>query len=326
MSSEATGLRDAFRGALLGTFVGDALGAPVEGWSATRIRRELGEVRDMKEGRRGKGVYTDDTQMMIALAEALLEDRELDPERLARHLASSYDGDRGYGRGTTDVFRRLRAGEPWESAAEGSMPRGSFGNGAAIRVAPAALLLHHSAEELERLAEDTALTTHPHPLGVAGCLLQARQVAAGVLLRGRTVDPVMVAVELRSAAVSLEFRQKLRTVEEFLEKGATPELVHDRLGCNSSALGSVPTALYCFLARAQSFEEAIVFAVNLGGDADSIAAMTGAIAGAYHGAHAIPRRWRIALEEGEKGAAYVEHLADGLLERHLELRRPRGSR
>lgn len=316
-------LRDSFRGALLGAFVGDALGAPVEGLTAARIRRERGVVRDMLEGRRGSGTYTDDTQMMIAVAEWLVLAGGEDPRLLADRLVAAYDPGRGYGRGTTNVIRQLRAGVPWEVAAEGVFPRGSFGNGAAGRVAPCALLLHHDREALDRLAETSAQVTHAHPLGVAGTILQARQIAAALALPGEPVDPITFVVALRSSAPSPEFRQKLRAVEECLERSTPDDVIHDRLGSNSTALGSVPTALYCFLAHAESFEEAVVRAANLGGDTDSIAAMTGAIAGARHGASAIPERWRRALERGEKGAAHVESLADRLLERHLEITAPR---
>ena len=326
MSTTLDGLRDAFRGALLGTFTGDALGAPVEGWSALRIRREHGEIREMLEGRRGSGRYTDDTQMTIALAESLLESRGFDGGEFAARLVAAYDPTRGYGQGTTDVIRRLRSGEPWQTAADHSYPRGSFGNGAAIRMAPVALLHHHDRESLGLLAEETALVTHSHPLGVAGAVLQACQIALAIQSRGEALDPLGFAVVLRSSTTSTEFRQKLRAVEECLEESPTLEAVHNRLGCNSTALGSVPTGLYCFLSHPESFEAAVTYAVSLGGDTDSIAAMTGAIAGAYHGAQAIPERWRRKLEEGPKGASYVETLADKLFEKHLELRSARGKR
>ena len=130
-------------------------------------------------------------------------------------------------------------------------------------------------------------------------------------------------VDLRSSEVAPEYRQKLRAVEELLEHPPEPDRVRDRLGSNATALGSVATAVYCFLAHPRSFEDALIFSVNLGGDTDSVAAMTGAIAGALHGARAIPPRWRSALEEGETGAGYVEGLADRLLERHLAMRAPR---
>ena len=316
-------LRDAFRGVLLGTFAGDALGAPFEGLSPARLRREHGEVRDMTPGRLARGSYTDDTQMMVAVAEWLVAGEDDDPGSLARRLVAAYDPARGYGRGTTNVLRRLRDGAPWETAADSVYPRGSFGNGAALRVGPCAVLFHHDAERLDRLVAASALVTHSHPLGVAGAVLQARQIAHALARRAEPLDPIGFVVELRSSEVAPEYRQKLRTVEECLERPPDPDRVRDRLGANATALGSVATALYCFLAHAPSFEDAVIFAVNLGGDTDSVAAMTGAIAGAFHGARALPTRWRAALEEGERGAAYVESLADRLLERHLAMRAPR---
>ncbi|MGH7896740.1 MAG: ADP-ribosylglycohydrolase family protein, partial [Candidatus Binatia bacterium] len=289
-------LGDAFRGALLGTLAGDALGAPFEGWSAARIAREVGEIRAMLPGRGRAGTYTDDTQMMIVVAEWLIEDGNDEGGKLAERLAASYDPARGYGRGTTDVVRRLKAGESWETAAEHTFPRGSFGNGAAARVAPCALLLHHDREALERLVEVSAVVSHPHPLGLAGAALQARQIALAISFREQPIDPIAFVVELRSSLGSTEFRGKLRAVEECLENPVSAGVVRDRLGCNDTALGSVATALYCFLSRLESFEAAVSFAVGLGGDTDSIAAMTGAIAGAYQGGAAIPKAWRAGLE------------------------------
>jgi poly(ADP-ribose) glycohydrolase ARH3 len=306
-------LRDAFRGAMLGVGVGDALGRPVKGWSAARIAREHGAVREMLGHPAGR--TTEDTEMTIAVAEWILEDPALDGGELARRIRRAHDPDRGYGRTTTDVLRRLRAGEDWQAAADQVFPRGSFGNGAAARITPCALLFGGDRERLEQVVETCASVTHSHPLGVAGALLQARQVALSLSLHGMPLDAIGVAVELRSTTRSAEFRHKLRAVEECLERRATAAAVRDRLGCNATALGSVATALYCALAHGESFEEALVFAVSLGGETDAIGAMTGAIAGAYHGAAAIPARWRDALEDGRHGRRRLVELADRLLER-----------
>ncbi len=313
MAGGSPRLRDAFRGSLLGTAVGDALGRPVKGWSAARIARESGRVHEMLGHPRGR--YTEDTEMMIVLAEWLLEEGTLDGESFARRLRDRYDPDRDYGRATTDVMRRLRAGESWETAAEHAFPRGSFGNGAAARIAPCALRFHRERDMLARVAETSAMVTHSHPLGVAGALAQARQIALVLESTGEPLDPLSVVVALRSTEASIEFRQKLRAVEECLERHAPPNVVRDRLGTNATALGSVPTALFCFLSHPESFEEAVGFAVNLGGEADSIGAMTGAIAGARHGASAIPQRWKDALERGPKGGEYIEEIAERLFER-----------
>jgi poly(ADP-ribose) glycohydrolase ARH3 len=309
---DSTRWRDAFVGSLLGTAIGDALGRPVKGWSASRIAREHGQVRDMLGHPRGR--YTEDTEMMIVLAEWLLEEPHLDGEGLARRLRARYDPDRDYGRTTTDVMRRLRAGESWETAGEHAFARGSFGNGAAARIAPCALHLHRETEELARVVEIATLVTHSHPLGVAGALLQARQIALVLESTGKPLDPASFIVDLRSATTSIEFRHKLRTVEECLDRRAPRHVVRDRLGVNATALGSVPTALFCFLSQAESFEEALGYAIDLGGETDSIGAMTGAIAGARHGASAIPGRWKSVLERGARGATYIEEIATRLYE------------
>ena len=308
----------AFRGSLLGAAVGDALGRPVKGWSTARISREHGELREMVGHPRGR--YTEDTQMMIAVGEWLLESDALDGGRFAELVGGSYDLDRDYGRTTTDFLRRLRAGESWETAGEHAFARGSFGHGAAARIAPCALRFHHDREALQRAAEANALVTHSHPLGIAGALLQARQIALALGQHGERLDPSAVAVELRSTTVSIEFRQKLRAVEECLERRVPANVVRDRLGANATALGSVPTALFCFLSHPESFEDAVAFAVNLGGEADSLGAMTGAIAGAYHGVAAIPSRWLDRLENAARGRDYVGRLADRLWEASLSRR------
>jgi poly(ADP-ribose) glycohydrolase ARH3 len=307
-------LRDAFRGSLLGTAVGDALGRPVKGWGGARIARELGEVRDMLGHPPGR--TTEDTEMMIAVAQWLLHDAALDGAALARRIQDNHDAGRDYGRTTTDFLRHLRAGESWETAGMHAFPRGSFGNGAAARIAPCALLLHRDREALERTAEACASVTHCHPLGIAGAVLQARQIARALEQRGSPLDAASFAVDLRSTTASIEFRQKLRAVEECLARRVDASVVRHRLGCNGTALGSVPTALFCFLSRPGSFEDAVACAVNLGGETDSLGAMTGAIAGAYHGARAIPARWRAALEPGPRGASTIEALAERLLARH----------
>ncbi len=69
-----------------------------------------------------------------------------------------------------------------------------------------------------------------------------------------------------------------------------------KIGCGKFVLESVPAALYAFLSSPDSLERSLIVAVNAGGDADSIAAMTGALSGAFNGAQSIPMRWVKDLE------------------------------
>lgn len=296
---------DRARGALLGTFVGDALGMPYEGTPASEVPQRV----EMEDARLGRGTYTDDTQMMIALAESLLEGGAIDPGRLGRAFSIAYDPSRGYGSGTRAVLSLVRAGVPSEEAAARAFDgQGSLGNGAAMRIAPVAVRFAGDAARLAAQAEASARATHAHPLGVDAARVQAAAIAAAL----RDEDPVAAA---RAAAGADELRRRLDAVAELLDRSPGPPAeAAVALGNSSAGHESVPTAIYAAAAH-RTFEDAVTFAVRCGGDTDTIAAMAGAISGARHGMSAIPQRWVESLEDGEKGRSYVTRLADQLLTR-----------
>lgn len=308
-------LKEKIQGALLGTFAGDALGMPVEGWAPEEIRLQFGVLDTMKDGRLGRGSYTDDTEMMIALAETLVRDGNLAGPELARAFLENYHPERGYGPGTVKVLGLLGEGVPWEDAATRVYPQGSFGNGCAMRAAPIGCFYYHDEAALRDAAFLQSRVTHAHPLAQAGSFLQAYAVAR---LLGRNpeepFDPLgflsHLAAVIPEEAVS--FERAFERIEVFLRGAPGREEVIDRLGHDSRVIRSQPTALYAFLSHHRSFEDAVVYAVSLGGDADTLGAMTGALAGAYHGVHAIPRRWWKALENTSKGRDYIAGLAERL--------------
>ncbi len=299
-------LRARFRGALLGVAVGDAVGAPFEG-SARRGRAQTIPVAGGAPLR-----YTDDTHMTLGVAESLVACDGFDGAHMAAVLARNYASEpwRGYAAGPPAVFRLIERGVRWDQAAwrlyDG---QGSYGNGAAMRVAPVALLGYHDLAQVARLAQQTALITHAHDFGVAGAVLQATTVA--LLLRQPTavpLDPAEFLRALRGQVRALLYLRKLADVEALLGEGPVDEVVA-RLGTGVAAHESVPTALYAFLRHRDSFADAVAYAVSLGGDTDTIGAMTGALAGAYLGEGAIPAAARERVEGGER----LRQLADALL-------------
>jgi poly(ADP-ribose) glycohydrolase ARH3 len=309
---------DRARGALLGTFVGDALGMPFEGAPPDAVP----ERPEMEEARLGRGTYTDDTQMMIALAESLVACGAVDEDHLAAAFLAAHEPERGYGAGTRAVLRLLSEGVPAREAAGRVFDgRGSLGNGAAMRVAPVAVRFAADKGHLAEQAERSARVTHAHLLGVDGALVQA--AAIGAALRG---EDVLAASH--EAARTAELRHRLDAVATLLghplpadhppggkQPSPRPTGVAravELLGNGSAAMESVPTAIYAALAH-DRFEDAVAFAVSCGGDADTIAAMAGAIAGARDGDSAIPARWLEALEDGPKGRSHVERLAECLI-------------
>lgn len=292
---------DQARGALVGTFVGDALGMPFEGASPADVPERL----EMLEARLGRGTYTDDTQMMIALAESLLACAGVDHRHLGAAFAAAFDPRRGYGSGTTEVLRLVRAGvDPHAAARTLFAGQGSQGNGAAMRIAPVAVLYAADRDTLKAEAAAAARVTHAHPLAIDAAVVQAVAIAAAAA----GDDPVDAA--LRSAETE-ELRRRLTEAVELRERRAEPRAVARALGSAAAALDSVPTAIYSAAVH-DSPEAAITFAVRCGGDADTLGAMAGAIACARDGASAIPARWLDALENEAKGRDHVERLADTL--------------
>jgi poly(ADP-ribose) glycohydrolase ARH3 len=291
---------EAARGALLGTFVGDALGMPWEGMPPDAIP----DQPEMVDARLGLGTYTDDTEMMIGLAESLVAHGELIEGDIAHRFLEGCDLRRGYGSGTREVFDLWRCGYSVEEAAdkifEGS---GSHGNGAAMRIAPVGVRFANS-DDLADHAVRSARVTHTHPLGVDAAVAQAAAVAAAV----RGDDPLAAA---RAAAETSTLQTRLSDVASALDTRPTPADAAVLLGNTSAAHESVPLAIYC-VCSSEDFEAAVVAAVRSGGDTDTIAAMAGAVAGARFGGTAIPSRWLAALEDGPRGRTHVERLAERL--------------
>ena len=103
------------------------------------------------------------------------------------------------------------------------------------------------------------------------------------------------------------YREKLEKAKVLLERDDKREII-ESLGNSVEALNSVPTATYCFAKHHESYAKAVLYAISLGGDTDTIGAMTGAIAGAYNGIENIPNAWKQKLERRD----YIERLADEL--------------
>ena len=303
MDSEV--LKSKSLGSLIGTGVGDALGASFEGWRTV----EPGAVK-MVADRRDILTYTDDTHMMIGVAESLIEKQGFTGEHMAHTFMENYEREpwRGYGPGPPRIFRLIRDGEPWDQAAGKLYHGGSYGNGSAMRIAPVGICYHDNLTRLREVAYKSSQITHSHELGKEGAALQACAVALAVNQEPAAIfDPKAFLASLDEFVHHGVYKEKLEKAGVFLNETDRTRVVAE-LGNGIEAFNSVPTAIYSFLSHSDSFEEAVLFAVSLGGDTDTIAAMTGAISGAYLGISSIPEKWREKLEN----RLYIEGLAEKL--------------
>lgn len=299
-------IRKKFLGSLLGAALGDAIGASWEGHRMA-AEHEIELVGSVSHPLR----YTDDTHMTIGMAESLVECGGFNGPHMAGRFVSNYLQEpwRGYGPGPPRVFKLISSGEPWDKAAAHIYGGGSFGNGAAMRVAPIGLFFSNQPAELREAAYQSSLITHSHVLGMEGAALQAMAVALAVAESPhKPLDTSSFASGLLNFATEDVYRTKIANFSILLESPYDREAVVAQLGHGIEAFNSVPTAIFAFLSNPQDFASTVIYAVSLGGDTDTIASMAGAISGAYLGIDALPSEWQGQLENRE----YISSLADKL--------------
>ncbi len=301
------GTVDTARGLLLGLLAGDCFGAPFEGGAT------VGEAAVRALERTGEPLrYTDDTALAFAFAAHLAEHGEVRIDRLAREFADTWRAEpwRGYGAGAARLFARVAEGTPWEQAAREQFGgSGSYGNGAAMRVAPAALAardLGHAAE----LARRSALPSHAHEDGTLGAVCQAGAAfLAAHQDPGIRLDTAGFLGALSDTLGSARWRDSLERAGTLLRAGASPERAARELGNGVAAPESVPSAVYAFLREPDDLAACLRFAVRMAGDTDTIAAMAGALTGARCGPATLPASWRARLEGAERAVALADRLA-----------------
>jgi len=261
-------LLDRSVGALLGLAVGDALGAPFEGCERDSYPR----VTDYSAGGvhgGGPGTWTDDTAMAICLAESLLarcavEERDL-LERFLRWFRDGENSCAGTAVGVSQKTRTVLKIFEQSDRVGAAIDVANEGNGCIMRLAPIAIFFRRSETEARHWARQQARVTHTSEAALAA----TEALAALLVVALRTGDRVAV---LRAA--SCDYRAKRR----------------HQISSAPRAVDTFEAALWC-ISGSGTFEEAIIEAVNLGGDVDTLGAVTGQLAGAIYGASAIPSRW-----------------------------------
>ena len=290
------------RGGILGSAIGDAIG-------------ELAFLYPEREGllkqidRASELSYTDDTAMAIGLAESILKEGRIDQRRLGETFRSNFLREpwRGYASGPPTIFSRVqRLGITYKEAAQNLFGgRGSFGNGAAMRIAPVGVF-YHNAPDLYEQAALSAEVTHAHPVGVDGAAVQARAVGHAVTLDpGKGFPMAEFLQDLLDFSRTPEIKAKMMLVEDLILNSTLPAVAVEKIGRSVAVHESMPFAIYAFLRHITSFEACLLCAVLNGGDRDTLGAMAGAVSGAFLGVQSIPESWMGKLENRD----YIEKLA-----------------
>ncbi|MBW2065552.1 MAG: ADP-ribosylglycohydrolase family protein [Deltaproteobacteria bacterium] len=286
------------RGVLYGLAIGDALGRPAEFMPLSDIKRKYGQkgIQDLPE----PALFTDDTQMSLAIAEALVRAGHRDIETIMGAVKEEFlkwyhspdTPSRAPGRTCLTGVANMESGIHWTRS---GMPE-SKGCGSAMRAAPIGYLYQHHPEKLREVAHATGICTHGHPTADAACIGAAYLVK--LALDG--VEPSSMTGELLgfTRGISDEWEQAIGRVEECINWGEEEEAL-EYLGEGWVGEEAVALSLYCFLRYPDSYEKVVIGGANTNGDSDSVACIAGSISGAFLGIEAIPERWIKNIERSE---------------------------
>ncbi len=301
-------LLDKFQGCLLGVAIGDTLGHPFEGKLRSQIYSYFDDFDDFIQ--KNKSIfrtYTDDTQLTLHTAEALIKGDGFKIEQVIDEYINWLDDPPiGPGYGCISSIRKLKSGVPWKEAASNS-----GGNGTTMRIAPVGLYFCKDPKALKATAIKSSVITHAHPAASAGAVVIASAIA--FLLdknpeNGFSIDEFFEVITNSIAnsqdEVCEEFIKILNKLKsklnvpiesgliKFSQAGVkSPYFIEDYLGqafVHPYTISTVICAIFIFLKRLTSFKECIFELATAGGDSDTVGAIGGSLAGSYFGIQNIP--------------------------------------
>lgn len=310
-------MRDKILGAVLGLACGDALGAPAEFQPQSVVQKRWGKLTEMVGGGVWEpGEWTDDTGMMLCMAEGILENPAYPVEGVGARFLEWRKGAKDVGSTISAALGNYQG--DWFAASRNTPQAragSAAGNGSLMRTLPVALFYRHNAKVLLQSARLSAMT-HFDPQAEACCAVYSLWIKRLLRNQPRLAawnDAVATVRELAAKDTATadtpgmsplppNFWQRLEEINALAYTDLQPS------GYAGYVVECLAAAVWCCL-HGENLEEALILAVNLGGEADTIAAVAGGAAGAYWGKSAIPSRWLEALYQRERLEAIGEQIA-----------------
>lgn len=310
-------------GCILGTAVADAVGLKREGLSKKRARRLYGEPPLNHSFLFGRGMCSDDTEHTLMLGRALVisqGDITKFEKQLARELKCWFlSVPAGIGFATLRACLKLLIGfHPRHSGIN------SAGNGPAMRSALLGVCATSDRQLIDLVCASTRIT-HVDSRAEEGALLIAK--AAQLSTKGQQTKPIEFLTEAVQELNNEELIKAIQNAIQHLSQKETPESFAQSQGWTKGISGyinqTVPAALYCWAYSPDNLRQSVENAVMLGGDTDSVAAITGAVSGANLGVEAIPAEWLEKLIEWPRTVTWMKQLATSLAELNTSTNSPK---
>jgi len=298
-------------GGLVGLVVGDALGVPVEfSGRAMRDQDPVVGMRGYGTHNQPPGTWSDDGALALAAANCLA-DNGWDLDAIKRGFLAWIDdawwtsGGTVFdvGNATRWALARVRRGLPWQEC--GGDEENDNGNGSLMRLLPTSVwLFGRPSEELIACAGDAGAITHAHVRARLCCSYHA--LVCDALLSGRSTEE---AVRQSSDRLRRYVPTSERECFNSLLTGVFLQRKRSEVRSDGYVVSTLEASLWC-LHNHPTFTEAVLAAVNLGGDTDTTAAVTGGLAGLRSGMAGIPAEWIAALPRSAEVLALADRFAE----------------
>ena len=325
---------DKFKGALIGSAIGDTLGSPFEGKLREEIFSQVNDFEDyLWKNKKKFNTYTDDTQLTLHLAEALIQGNGFSLNNVIREFILWIDDPPikpGYGCLTS--IRKLKYGVTWKKAASTS-----GGNGSIMRITPIGLFYCKNIELQKKMTELSSVITHSHPAATAGAIIIARAISYLIECHNKIqintedfFNEMISSISHLETDIQEEFIDALKKLKENLDLSLEPGLIKfSQIGVKSPyfieqylgkafvhpfSMSTVICTLFIFLKNLDSFTKCIFLLSTCGGDTDTVGAIGGGLAGAYFGFKKIPEE----LIKLVKKSKYIIDISERLYKAYMK--------
>jgi len=304
-------MNEKMKAGIMGFAVGDALGVPVEFLNRDLLqRRPLKEMIGYGSHKVPEGTWSDDTSLMIAAMDSIKENGDVNFDDImykftewvnyAKYTATDELFDIGIS--TSKAISNFKRGEKPTNC--GTKGINENGNGSLMRILPFVYYLkfsNFSEEEKTILINQASALTHAHEISQLGCKIYADYVT--LLLDG--VDKVKALDLLKEIDYNKYYSNDSIKVYQRILKEDLKSLDIDQIRSSGYVVDSLEASLWCTV-KNDTYEDAVVAAINLGEDTDTIGAITGSLNGIIYGKNNIPERWLNKLRKKD----YLEELSN----------------
>ncbi len=303
--------KNVVRAGVIGHAVGDALGVPVEFMSRDELRENpVSDMTGYGTHFVPAGSWSDDTSMEIALMQSVIDCKRFDYRDIMDKLTSWCQHDRFTATGhmfdiggacSKALYNYYHHNmDPLLCGGKGEYDNG---NGSLMRILPVAFVCdvkNSSVEDRYTLVRNVSSLTHAHPISVLGCHIYINFICH--LLAGDSIADAYANTQRDDYSM---YEQGVRAVYARILDEDIGNLEEKEISSGGFVVHTLEAALWCLL-NTKDYEEAVLKAVNLGDDTDTVGAVAGSMAGIAYGFDAIPERWTGALQRYD----YLLNLCD----------------